>query len=964
MTSSPSAPPSQPPSSIKLELDPPIFPVKELTLTPTPSRLNATGDKNNNGGSSLHKGRNGVKDDVTTVSCSNGDNGSVAKSTSAVLKSELKPSSATYTDTKTVVKKRKRQSAFRIKTGCLVALRYRSEGNDVKDKNGNVLQVESSIPVVETWVDPTLGLSQGYLIMGRRIRCCFPKSVLSEGGPSTRIVEGDIVGLVDHERYAAKLKQAAKQRTAGYIPVELLIDGISMLPFLERVDDDVDISKLTENERKRHRYEDIIRGKNKVIVRVNLGITFGAKASSGPAETEDTPLVCKWVLRERVAASRTTGEDEGQKTKQKLLQKQYVGNKYDSDTQQEQNWRWLATRKGSDDVASNLVGEVISVLPTSGESIATVMLKRVSLPETTKRGRLVDQSPLEFYEMQAKEEVQVRVEQLVILSRKVARDTNNGEGFASTARVYSDERKSWRKHSNGISPKEGADFLVCHRCGVEGSEMLKDHIAVTPAAISCPDCLNLSKNFGKSGTFLKSCRCQQCIIHHSIALCGAFERSTESRDQNNNASATKKHQCTVCCLRCKTGLSCKDCDMIIHKRCAKWARYIESGNGDQVDERCRSCRPVAKDLNNTDVFMSACTRLQSTHFSDFDLPKSYFTLHLTQTSADKLITVIKPRGSTPRKTSRTPQKKRARSPAASKHLSSQDRSSKKLRVEDDHSSKRKFKLSCSRLLPYDPIKRRFEGIAKHHTDAACPSRDVARNLRSIGSQKKEEKKTAIRAARANQRRMMKDVAAFGSTFLELDALAGRESHLRFDRSGIHAWGVFADQEIREGEVIVEYRGEIIGNAMAEKREKEYEQAKIGSDYMFRIDANYVCDGTKRGNVARYINASCGPNCYTQIISINNTKRIVVYAKKDIQVGQELCYDYKFPVEFNEEKRIPCHCATKECRGFMNWDKRYVAIPIPPHPNPNLRRPSSSSLKSAAVEEASPPGAAHAPLANT
>jgi histone-lysine N-methyltransferase SETD1 len=157
-------------------------------------------------------------------------------------------------------------------------------------------------------------------------------------------------------------------------------------------------------------------------------------------------------------------------------------------------------------------------------------------------------------------------------------------------------------------------------------------------------------------------------------------------------------------------------------------------------------------------------------------------------------------------------------------------------------------------------------------------------------------------------------------------LAGRESHLRFDRSGIHAWGVFADQEIREGEVVVEYRGEIIGNATAEKREKEYEEAKIGSDYMFRIDANFVCDATKRGNVARYINASCDPNCYTQIISINNTKRIVIYAKKDIQVGQELCYDYKFPVEFDVAKRIPCNCGARDCRKFMNWDKRYVEKP--------------------------------------
>jgi histone-lysine N-methyltransferase SETD1 len=190
--------------------------------------------------------------------------------------------------------------------------------------------------------------------------------------------------------------------------------------------------------------------------------------------------------------------------------------------------------------------------------------------------------------------------------------------------------------------------------------------------------------------------------------------------------------------------------------------------------------------------------------------------------------------------------------------------------------------------------------------------------------------------------MMKGVAAFG---IGLDALAGREQQLRFDRSSIHAWGVFADEGINAGDMIVEYRVELIGNAVAERREKEYEKAMTGSDYMFRIDAFLVCDATKQGNVARFINASCDPNCYTQIITLNGSKRIVIYAKRDIQAGEELCYDYKFPFEFNESKRIKCH-------WFMNWvrviytcrfcfafvrsahpfilfmpsDKRYVALP--------------------------------------
>jgi histone-lysine N-methyltransferase SETD1 len=92
--------------------------------------------------------------------------------------------------------------------------------------------------------------------------------------------------------------------------------------------------------------------------------------------------------------------------------------------------------------------------------------------------------------------------------------------------------------------------------------------------------------------------------------------------------------------------------------------------------------------------------------------------------------------------------------------------------------------------------------------------------------------------------------------------------------------------------------------------------------MFRIDRTTVCDATRLGNVARFINASCSPNCYTQIITANENKRIVIYAKRNIARGEELCYDYKFPIEMDPTKRIPCGCGAIECRGYMNWDKRW------------------------------------------
>lgn len=49
--------------------------------------------------------------------------------------------------------------------------------------------------------------------------------------------------------------------------------------------------------------------------------------------------------------------------------------------------------------------------------------------------------------------------------------------------------------------------------------------------------------------------------------------------------------------------------------------------------------------------------------------------------------------------------------------------------------------------------------------------------------------------------------------------------------------------------------------------------------------------------------SCDPNCYTQIIPSEGKKKIFIYAKRDLAVGEELCYDYKFPMESEPSNRV-------------------------------------------------------------
>ncbi|XVE94333.1 hypothetical protein REPUB_Repub02eG0000300 [Reevesia pubescens] len=151
-------------------------------------------------------------------------------------------------------------------------------------------------------------------------------------------------------------------------------------------------------------------------------------------------------------------------------------------------------------------------------------------------------------------------------------------------------------------------------------------------------------------------------------------------------------------------------------------------------------------------------------------------------------------------------------------------------------------------------------------------------------------------------------AAEGADLLKATQLKARKKRLRFQRSKIHDWGLVALEPIEAEDFVIEYVGELIRPRISDIRERYYEKMGIGSSYLFRLDDGYVVDATKRGGIARFINHSCEPNCYTKVISVEGQKKIFIYAKRHIAAGEEITYNYKFPLE---EKKIPCNCSTKK-----------------------------------------------------
>ncbi|XP_037091196.1 histone-lysine N-methyltransferase 2D-like [Pollicipes pollicipes] len=136
------------------------------------------------------------------------------------------------------------------------------------------------------------------------------------------------------------------------------------------------------------------------------------------------------------------------------------------------------------------------------------------------------------------------------------------------------------------------------------------------------------------------------------------------------------------------------------------------------------------------------------------------------------------------------------------------------------------------------------------------------------------------------------------------------------RSKIQGLGLYAARPIEKFTMIIEYIGEVIRNEIAECREKRYEAANRGI-YMFRVDENHVVDATLSGGLARYINHSCNPNCITESVEVDRGHhKIIIFANRRIQRGEELAYDYKFDIE-DDSNKIPCLCGAPNCRKWMN-----------------------------------------------
>ncbi len=147
------------------------------------------------------------------------------------------------------------------------------------------------------------------------------------------------------------------------------------------------------------------------------------------------------------------------------------------------------------------------------------------------------------------------------------------------------------------------------------------------------------------------------------------------------------------------------------------------------------------------------------------------------------------------------------------------------------------------------------------------------------------------------------------------------------RSPIHGNGVFAIAEIPAETELIEYQGRLLTHAQADRL---YDgSSDTGHTFLFTLNDHYVIDANVDGNVARWINHSCAPNCRAVVEENQEGKRkqdrVLIETLRQINPGEELTYDYGISLGERQTPRLKriwaCRCGDAACTGTMLKPKR-------------------------------------------
>ncbi|KAK3672872.1 histone methyltransferase set2 [Recurvomyces mirabilis] len=128
------------------------------------------------------------------------------------------------------------------------------------------------------------------------------------------------------------------------------------------------------------------------------------------------------------------------------------------------------------------------------------------------------------------------------------------------------------------------------------------------------------------------------------------------------------------------------------------------------------------------------------------------------------------------------------------------------------------------------------------------------------------------------------------------------------------YGLRANKDLKANDFIFEYIGEVIGENVFRRRMQQYDEEGIKHFYFMSLTKGEFVDATKRGNLGRFCNHSCNPNCYVDKWVVGDKLRMGIFAERNVQAGEELVFNYN--VDRYGAEPQPCYCGEPNCTGYI------------------------------------------------